>query len=203
MRVNMRKPQGSYKAGWQDIVLPPQPRFIGDFAELARALKTGKPLKHSYDHELLLQETLLRASGKCREPYRQSLSRRSVIAGAVGAGQSGEGHSREFDRRGWCDRHWQSWIVHISDDREASERPSRCLLRPCRGSHAKNGEDHRRRKSPLYKDYQQLLASDIDAVIIATPVFLHAEHFEAALSRESTSTSKSPLPRTLKAASGL
>jgi len=33
----------------------------------------------------------------------------------------------------------------------------------------------------FYKDYQQLLASDIDAVIIATPVFLHAEHFEAAL----------------------
>ena len=33
----------------------------------------------------------------------------------------------------------------------------------------------------LYKDFHQLLASDIDAVIIATPVFLHAEHFEAAV----------------------
>jgi predicted dehydrogenase len=64
MRVYMRKPQGSYKAGWQDITLPPQPRFVGDFKELARALKTGEPLKLSYDHELLLQETLLRASGE-------------------------------------------------------------------------------------------------------------------------------------------
>ena len=33
----------------------------------------------------------------------------------------------------------------------------------------------------LYKDFRQLLASDVDAVIIATPVFLHAEHFEAAV----------------------
>ena len=36
MRVQMRKAQGPYKAGWQDIALPPQPRFIADFKELAR-----------------------------------------------------------------------------------------------------------------------------------------------------------------------
>ncbi|HYO84427.1 MAG TPA: Gfo/Idh/MocA family oxidoreductase [Bryobacteraceae bacterium] len=33
----------------------------------------------------------------------------------------------------------------------------------------------------LYDDYRRLLASDVDAVVIATPVFLHAEHFEAAV----------------------
>jgi predicted dehydrogenase len=64
MRVAMRKAQGPYKAGWQQIELKPQPRFIGDFQELARALKTGQPLKLSYDHELTLHETLLRASGE-------------------------------------------------------------------------------------------------------------------------------------------
>ncbi|MGH9657771.1 MAG: Gfo/Idh/MocA family protein [Bryobacteraceae bacterium] len=32
-----------------------------------------------------------------------------------------------------------------------------------------------------YKNYHDLLASSVDAVIIATPVFLHAEHFEAAV----------------------
>ena len=64
MRVYMRHAQGPYNAGWQDIVLPPQPRFVADFAELARAIQNGEPLKNSYDHELLLQETLLRASGE-------------------------------------------------------------------------------------------------------------------------------------------
>lgn len=64
MRVNMRTARGPYKAGWQEIVLSPQPRFGGDFKELARAVKSGQPLQHSYDHELLLQETLLRAAGE-------------------------------------------------------------------------------------------------------------------------------------------
>jgi hypothetical protein len=64
MRVAMRKAQGPYKAGWQQIELKPQARFIGDFKELARALKGGQPLKLSWDHELILHETLLRASGE-------------------------------------------------------------------------------------------------------------------------------------------
>jgi predicted dehydrogenase len=64
LRVAMRKPQGTYRAGWQTIEVSPQPRFVGDFQELARALKTGTPLRLSWDHELLLQETLLRASGE-------------------------------------------------------------------------------------------------------------------------------------------
>ncbi len=33
----------------------------------------------------------------------------------------------------------------------------------------------------IYKDYHDLLASDVDAVIIATPVYLHPEHLEAAV----------------------
>lgn len=33
----------------------------------------------------------------------------------------------------------------------------------------------------IYKDYREMLASDVDAVIIATPVFLHPEHLEAAV----------------------
>jgi predicted dehydrogenase len=32
-----------------------------------------------------------------------------------------------------------------------------------------------------FKNYQDLLASDVDAVLIATPAFLHPEHFEAAV----------------------
>ena len=33
----------------------------------------------------------------------------------------------------------------------------------------------------VYKDYRKLLESDLDAVIIATPVYLHPEHLEAAI----------------------
>ncbi|MBL8174578.1 MAG: Gfo/Idh/MocA family oxidoreductase [Bryobacterales bacterium] len=37
-------------------------------------------------------------------------------------------------------------------------------------------------KATVYRDYKQLLADpNIDAVLIATPVFLHPEHFEAAI----------------------
>ncbi len=48
----------------EEIKLPPQPRFVKDFEDLARAIQSGTELKYSYDHELLLQETLLRASGE-------------------------------------------------------------------------------------------------------------------------------------------
>ncbi len=37
------------------------------------------------------------------------------------------------------------------------------------------------RERTIYKDYHKLLESDVDAVIISTPVFRHAEHFEAAV----------------------
>lgn len=50
-------------AGWKDIEMPPQPRYAGDMAALAQAIRTGSPLRHSYEHELAVQETLLRACG--------------------------------------------------------------------------------------------------------------------------------------------
>jgi hypothetical protein len=41
-----------------------QPRYVGDFRDLARAIKSGTPLKYSYDYELVVEETVLRASGE-------------------------------------------------------------------------------------------------------------------------------------------
>jgi len=64
MRVTLREARGPYKAGAQDVEMPAQPRYVGDFRELARALKNNQPLRYSYDYELLLQETVLRASGE-------------------------------------------------------------------------------------------------------------------------------------------
>ena len=63
MRVNMAKPCGPYKRGWQDIQINPHPFDKYEFDDLANAIRTGEPLQFSYDHELLLHETLLRASG--------------------------------------------------------------------------------------------------------------------------------------------
>ena len=37
------------------------------------------------------------------------------------------------------------------------------------------------RERTIYKDFHKLLESDVDAVIISTPVFRHADHFEAAV----------------------
>lgn len=62
MRVSMRDARGPYQKGWQEIDMPPQPRYIGEFQDLARAIQTKTPLKYSYDFELLVHETILRAS---------------------------------------------------------------------------------------------------------------------------------------------
>ncbi|MCY4596676.1 MAG: Gfo/Idh/MocA family oxidoreductase [Bryobacterales bacterium] len=63
MKVAMREARGPYKQGWQTVELGPQPRYTADFVEFARAFQTNTPLKYGYDHELLVHETLLRASG--------------------------------------------------------------------------------------------------------------------------------------------
>ena len=63
MRVNMAEARGPYKEGWQDIKLKPHPYDKYEFEDMARAIRTGEPLMYSYDHELLVHETLLRASG--------------------------------------------------------------------------------------------------------------------------------------------
>ena len=60
---SMRKPQGPYKAGWQDIALPPQPRFVGDFKELARRDQVRSAAQTFLRSRTAVQETLLRASG--------------------------------------------------------------------------------------------------------------------------------------------
>jgi predicted dehydrogenase len=64
LHSRMREARGPYQKGTQEVKLPPPSRFVKDFADLARAIKTGQALRYSYDHELLLHETLLRASGE-------------------------------------------------------------------------------------------------------------------------------------------
>jgi predicted dehydrogenase len=64
VKIQLREARGPYKKGTQEVRFPPQPRFVRDMDELAKAILGNKPLRYSWDHELLLQETLLRASGE-------------------------------------------------------------------------------------------------------------------------------------------
>ncbi|MBY0505662.1 MAG: Gfo/Idh/MocA family oxidoreductase [Bryobacteraceae bacterium] len=64
LRIYLRAAQGPYQKGWQEVRVPRQTRFLRDFEELGKAIQARTPLRYSYDHEILLQETLLRASGE-------------------------------------------------------------------------------------------------------------------------------------------
>ena len=63
LELELLKAQGPYQAGLQSVPMPQYQRYIEDFAEFARAIRGDKPLGVSLDEELLVQETLLRASG--------------------------------------------------------------------------------------------------------------------------------------------
>ena len=63
MRVNMAQGRGPYQKGWQDIQFKPHPYDKYEFEDFANAIRTAETLQYSYDHELLLHETLCGASG--------------------------------------------------------------------------------------------------------------------------------------------
>lgn len=62
-RITLSKAQGKYKAGTQDVKLPPAPRYIGDAKEMARVMRGEKVADYSYEHDLAVEQTLLEACG--------------------------------------------------------------------------------------------------------------------------------------------
>jgi predicted dehydrogenase len=62
LALELGSPAGPYHQGMQLVTLPAYRRYEGDFAELAAAVRGEKPLSVSLDQELLVAETLLRAS---------------------------------------------------------------------------------------------------------------------------------------------
>ena len=72
------------------------------------------------------------------------------------------------------------YVGKIFTDDPRARLAAICDIRPERIDLAKT-EIPAADKVPVHKDLKELLArTDIDAVLIATPVFLHPEHFEAA-----------------------
>jgi predicted dehydrogenase len=63
LRLDLVKPAGPYTQGPQEVALPAYSRYVGDFAELAAAVRGESPLAASLDEELLVGETVLQASG--------------------------------------------------------------------------------------------------------------------------------------------
>jgi len=62
LHIDLAKPAGTYAAGNQAVTLPAYRRYVGDFAELARAVRGEQPLTATLDEELLVHETLMRAA---------------------------------------------------------------------------------------------------------------------------------------------
>lgn len=63
VEIDLHAPAGRYKAGRQTVALPPFHRYRAELAELAAAVRDAKPLGVAPETELLVHETLLRASG--------------------------------------------------------------------------------------------------------------------------------------------
>ncbi len=62
-RVSLSRPRGEYKKGTQEIKFPRYTRYVDDAADMARIIRGQKQSDFSYEHDLTVQETLLRACG--------------------------------------------------------------------------------------------------------------------------------------------
>lgn len=62
LEMDLAEAAGPYRAGPQEVRLPAYRRYVGEFEELARAVRTGGRLGVTPEEDLLVQETLLRAS---------------------------------------------------------------------------------------------------------------------------------------------
>jgi predicted dehydrogenase len=60
-RVTLSQSRGKYHQGEQDIRFPKYTRYIDDAADMAKILRGEKAADFSYEHDLTVQETVLRA----------------------------------------------------------------------------------------------------------------------------------------------
>lgn len=62
-RVALSAARGEYKKGCQDVRFPKFSRYIADAADMAKIIRGEKASDFSYKHDLIVQETLLKACG--------------------------------------------------------------------------------------------------------------------------------------------
>lgn len=63
VRVALSSVQGPYRKGYQEVKFPKYSRYVADAADMARILRGEKASEFSYEHDLHVQETVLKASG--------------------------------------------------------------------------------------------------------------------------------------------
>ena len=63
IRMCLRQPRGGYDAGWQTVEVSHKPRYEEDLAELARVIRGEQAFSYLPEHDLVAQETVLRACG--------------------------------------------------------------------------------------------------------------------------------------------
>jgi hypothetical protein len=64
MLLALDRPVGSYKRGYQEVELPEMPgRYDDQLIELARIIRGEKESEYPPEHDLAVQQALLKASG--------------------------------------------------------------------------------------------------------------------------------------------
>jgi predicted dehydrogenase len=63
IKLTLEENQGEYKKGINVINIEHRERYVDTFAELVRNIKGESEQLRTLDHELLVQETLMRATG--------------------------------------------------------------------------------------------------------------------------------------------
>lgn len=62
-RLALNSPRGEYRRGYQEIEFPRYTRYVGDAIDMAKIIREEKESDFSYRHDLVVQTTLLQASG--------------------------------------------------------------------------------------------------------------------------------------------
>lgn len=62
-RISLSKARGRHKKGTQEVNFPKYIRYVDDAADMARIIRGEKPVDFPADHDLNVQETLLKACG--------------------------------------------------------------------------------------------------------------------------------------------
>ena len=60
-RVAFSKARGEYRSGYQDVKFPKYERYVADAADMARVIRGEKASDFSPEHDLAVQESLLKA----------------------------------------------------------------------------------------------------------------------------------------------